>query len=148
VVSYYLALGWTPINACMTGAKTRKTTQWYCNLAALPKAIKFLGESMCPGPQGGHDHSTSLVGKDENGKWRSAGSDEYTSNRAPSRHQSEEHHGIAVGPPCGAQLFVRWFWQAQRAFVTQRTAPVSVHRDTGATRAGMQSPAANYTNGT
>lgn len=35
---------------------------------------------MCPGPQGGHDHSTSLVGKDENGKWRSAGSDEYTSN--------------------------------------------------------------------
>ena len=65
---------------CMTGAKTRKTTQWYCNLAALPKAIKFLGESMCPGPQGGHDHSTSLVGKDENGKWRSAGSDEYTSN--------------------------------------------------------------------
>ena len=65
---------------CMTGAKTRKTTQWYCNLAALPKAIKFLGESMCPGPQGGHDHSASLVGKDENGKWRSVGSDEYTSN--------------------------------------------------------------------
>jgi hypothetical protein len=64
----------------MTGAKTRKTTQWYCNLAALPKAIKFLGESMCPGPQGGHDHSASLVGKDENGKWRSVGSDEYTSN--------------------------------------------------------------------
>jgi hypothetical protein len=29
---------------------------------------------------------------------------------------------------CGAQLFVRWFWQAQRAFVTQRTAPVLVHR--------------------
>lgn len=32
------------------------------------------------GPQGGHDHSASLVGKDENGKWRSVGSDEYTSN--------------------------------------------------------------------
>ena len=47
---------------------------------SIPKAIKFLGESMCPGPQGGHDHSTSLVGKDENGKWRSVGSDEYTSN--------------------------------------------------------------------
>jgi hypothetical protein len=42
---------------CMTGAKTRKTTQWYCNLAALPKSIKYQGESMCPGPQGGHDHS-------------------------------------------------------------------------------------------
>ena len=42
----------------------------------------------------------------------------------------------------GAQLFVRWFWQAEKAFVTQRTAPVSVYGDTGATRAGMQSPAA------
>ena len=66
---------------CMTGADTRKTTQWYCNLRALPKAIKFIGELICPGLEGGHDHSaTSLVGKRDNGKWRSEGSDEYTPN--------------------------------------------------------------------
>ena len=61
--------------------------------------------------------------------------------KASTVQQAETPTTIAQAP-CGAQLFVRWFWQAQRAFVTQRTAPVSVHGDTGATRAGMQSPAA------
>ena len=67
---------------CMTGASTRKTTQWYCNLRALPKALKYLGELICPGKNGGHDHNaTSLVGKKDDGKWRSEGSDEYTPNQ-------------------------------------------------------------------
>ena len=66
---------------CMTGTATRKTTQWYCNMKALPAATKYLGVLQCSEedtPEHPYPHTGSLVGKDEKGEWRSKNSGQYT----------------------------------------------------------------------
>ena len=64
---------------CMFGAATRKTTQWWCNDKVFPAAHKYLSAQCSEQNTEDHPfpHTTSLVGRDEKGEWRSKGSDEY-----------------------------------------------------------------------
>ena len=64
---------------CMLGAATRKTTQWFCNNAAFDGGFKYLSVQCSEENTDDHPfpHTTSLVGKDEHGVWKSKGSDEY-----------------------------------------------------------------------
>ena len=64
---------------CMLGAATRKTTQWFCNNAMYDGASKYLSVQCSEEDTDDHPfpHTASLVGKNEQGEWRSKGSDEY-----------------------------------------------------------------------
>ena len=64
---------------CMFGAATRKTTQWYCSENAYPGAAKHLSVqcSEIDTDEHPYPHKASLVGRDEQGVWRSKGSEEY-----------------------------------------------------------------------
>ena len=64
---------------CMLGAPTRKSTQWWCNDNMFKGAFKYLSVQCSEENTEDHPypHTTSLVGKNDRGEWRSKGSDEY-----------------------------------------------------------------------
>ena len=64
---------------CMFGAATRKTTQWWCNDKLFSAAHKYLSAQCSEQDTEDHPypHTASLVGKDDQGQWKSKGSDEY-----------------------------------------------------------------------
>ena len=59
---------------CMTGAATKKTTQFLCSRHVLPPAERLLGTLKCDHDQ----HIDTIVGKRADDKWASRGSEEFT----------------------------------------------------------------------